>query len=254
MTIEAGGQRVAWVTGASSGIGRALALRLASRGWQVAVSARDAAALATLAAEMPARIRVWPLDVTDAAATAATAGAIVAAMGPLDLCVFNAGTYRRDSAASLRAGDFRALLEVNLMGVVHGLDAVLPAMLARRHGQIAVVASLAGQVGLPGAAAYAASKAALIRMCEALQPELRAANVDLSIVASGFVDTPLTRLNDFPMPFLMSLADAVDRIEQGLQRRRPLIAFPWPMVLALKLLALLPAALRLRLTAGMVRS
>ena len=254
MTPASGPRRVAWITGASSGIGRALALRLASRGWQVAASARDAAALATLAAAMPAQIRIWPLDVTDAAATTAAVAAITAALGPLDLCVFNAGTYRRDSAASFRAGDFRALLEVNLMGVVHSLDAVLPAMLARRHGQIAVVASLAGLVGLPGAAAYAASKAALIRMGEALQPELRAAGIELSIVAPGFVDTPLTRLNDFPMPFLLSLEAAVDRIERGLERRRPLIAFPWPMVVALKLLALLPATLRLRLTAGMVRS
>lgn len=254
MTIAAGRRPVAWITGASSGIGRALAVRLAERGWQVAASARDAGALAALAAEAPQHIRAWPLDVTDAAATGRAAALIVEAMGPLELCIFNAGTYRRDSAATFAAGDVRALIEVNLMGVVHGLDAVLPAMLARRGGRIAVVSSLAGEVGLPGAAAYAVSKAALIRMCEALQPELRAAGVALSIVKPGFVDTPLTRRNDFPMPFLMSVADAVDRIERGLlEKRRPVIAFPWPLVLALRPLALLPAALRLRLTAGMVR-
>jgi NAD(P)-dependent dehydrogenase (short-subunit alcohol dehydrogenase family) len=246
--------RSAWVTGASSGIGRALALRLAWDGWNVAVSARTARDLATLAAEAPGRIHAFPLDVTDAAAVLGTVSRIEDALGPLDLAVLNAGSYARDSATQFDAAAFRATVEVNLMGSVHCLAALMPRMLSRGSGHIAVVSSVAGYVGLPGAAAYGASKAALINMCEALHPELAARNVRLSLVNPGFVDTPLTQKNDFPMPFLISADEAVDHIMAGLKSRHFEIAFPWKMVLSMKILAALPARLRLALTRRMVRS
>ena len=245
--------RVAWVTGAGSGIGRALAIRLAREGWIVAASARTAGDLVTLAAESPGRIRAFPLDVTDAEAVRETVSSIEQDLGRLDLAVLNAGTYARDSAAEFDAVAFRATVEVNLMGAVHCLAALMPGMMARGSGHLAVVSSVAGYVGLPGAAAYGASKAALINMCEALHPELAARNVRLSLINPGFVDTPLTRKNDFPMPFLISAEAAVDYIMAGLKRQRFEIAFPWKMVLSMKFLAALPARLRLAATRRLVR-
>jgi len=246
--------RAAWVTGAGSGIGRALALRLAREGWRVAVSARTARDLDTLAAEAPGRIHAYPLDVTDPEATLQAVAHIEDALGPLDLAVLNAGTYARDSAAHFEPGAFRKTVDVNLMGAVHCLAALMPRMLARESGHIAVVSSVAGYVGLPGAAAYGASKAAVINMCEALYPELAARNVRLSLIDPGFVDTPLTQKNDFPMPFLISADAAVDHIMAGLKSRRFEIAFPWQMVLSMKALAALPARLRFALTRRMVRN
>lgn len=240
--------RSAWVTGASSGIGRALALRLAGEGWSVAVSARDAQALATLVAEAPNRIHVFPLDVTDAKAAVDTLSAIESRIGPLDLAVLNAGTYQHDSVSTFDVQMFRSTIDVNLMGSVHCLAAIMPRMTARRAGQIAVVASVVGYVGLPGAAAYGASKAALINMCQALYPELEAQGVRLSLICPGFVDTALTRKNDFPMPFVIPVDEAVDHIVKGLRSRHFEIAFPWKMVLSMKLLARLPTALYFSIT------
>ncbi|HWW48461.1 MAG TPA: SDR family NAD(P)-dependent oxidoreductase [Xanthobacteraceae bacterium] len=246
--------RSAWVTGAGSGIGRALALRLAREGWNVAVSARTERSLDTLAAEAPGRIHAFPLDVTDAEATLETVARIENALGRPELAVLNAGTYARDSATGLDVAAFRATVEVNLMGNVHCLAALIPRMMARGGGHIAVVSSVAGYVGLPGAAAYGATKAALINMCEALYPQLAAHNVRLSLINPGFVDTPLTQKNDFPMPFLISADMAVDHIMAGLKSRHFEIAFPWKMVLSMKLLAALPARLRFAVTRRMIRS
>lgn len=244
--------RVAWVTGAGSGIGRALAVRLAGEGWQVAASARTASDLAELA-ELAPGLRPFPLDVTDEAAVHDTVARVEAEFGPIDLAVLNAGTYARDSAAQFDAGAFRATVDVNLMGSVHCLAALMPPMLVRRGGHIAVVSSVSGFVGLPGAAAYGATKAALINMCEALQPELVTRNVRLSLICPGFVDTPLTRKNDFAMPFMISADAAVDHIMAGLKSRRFMTAFPWKMALSMRLLAALPERLRLAVTRRMVR-
>lgn len=245
--------RSAWVTGASSGIGRALALRLASEGWHVAISARNSNDLASLAAEFPEHLHAFPLDVTNAEAVVKTVADINNTIGPLDLAVLNAGIYKRNSTLNFNVQAFRTTVDVNLMGSVHCLAALLPGMIARKTGQIGVVASVAGYVGLPGGAAYGATKAALINMCEALYPELAAQNIRLSIINPGFVDTPLTRKNDFPMPFLISTEKAVDHIMAGLKCQRFEIAFPWRMVMTMKLLAALPAKLLFAITRRMMR-
>jgi short-subunit dehydrogenase len=127
-------------------------------------------------------------------------------------------------------------------------------MMARRGGHIAVVASVAGYVGLPGAAGYGATKAALINMCEALYPELEARNVRISVINPGFVDTPLTQKNDFPMPFIIPVDAAVDHIMAGLTSNRFETVFPWKMALSMKLLAALPARLLFAVTRRMLRS
>lgn len=230
---------VVWITGASAGIGRALALRFARAGFRVAASARGAEALASLAAEGGGRIEAVPLDVTDGAAVAAA----IARLGPISLAVLNAGSHSPMGAADFSVERLRRLFEVNVFGVAQGLEAVLPAMLGRRAGKVAIVASVAGYGGLPTAVAYGATKAALINMAESLKLELEGTGVSVALVCPGFVDTPLTAKNDFPMPFLMRAEDAAERMFQGLLGNAFEITFPRRFTWMLKALQLLPYAL-----------
>lgn len=238
---------IVWITGASSGIGRALALRQAKAGRRVVASARNAAALEALAAEAGPNLSALPLDTTDEAACESAVAWIEAEIGPLGLAVLNAGTHMPTPAAKLAVAPFRKLVETNLMGTVHALVPALAAMRARKSGAIAVVASVAGYGGLPTAAAYGATKAALINMCEALKPECDALGVKLQLVDPGFVRTPLTDRNPFPMPFLMELDDAVDALIAGLASDRFEIVFPRRFAFLLKLLNMLPYGLYFRL-------
>ncbi len=244
---------VAWVTGAGKGIGRGLAIRLAEEGWRVAASARSETDLENLSAAYPnGRISSFPLDVTDGARTNDVAAEIETRLGQLDLVVLNAGTHAPTPAKGFSSATVRQLVETNFMGTVYGLEAVIPGFIARKSGRIAVVSSLAGYRGLPSAAAYGATKAGLINMCEALRPELFAEGVILQVINPGFVKTPLTDRNEFPMPFLMSVDDAVEQIMRGLRGTAFEIAFPWRFALLLKLLGSLPDRLYFALTARML--
>lgn len=226
-----------WITGASSGIGLALVEEFTRRGWRVAASARGEDGLRRL----PAGTILAPLDVRDVAATETVVAGLEAAHGPVDLAVLNAGTHRPTPAHDFRADEVSALFAVNVQGTVNGLGALLPRMLGRGRGQIAVVASVAGYSGLPSAAGYSASKAALIAMAESLRLDLSGSGVDLRLVDPGFVRTPLTDRNSFPMPFIIEAEDAARRIAHGLIERRGFeIAFPRRFAVLLKLLRLLP--------------
>lgn len=247
------GDRLAWVTGAGKGIGRALAERLAADGWTVAASARTGADLASLAEQCPSgRIHAFPLDVTDLSRTEQVVAAIEDELGAIGLAVLNAGTHIPVTAADFSAAPFRRLVEVNLMGTVNSLTPVIPRFIARKSGRIAVVASLAGYRGLPTSAAYGATKAGLINMCEALMPDLARHGVRLSLINPGFVETPLTEKNDFPMPFLISVDKAADDIMRGLRRSRFETAFPWRFAFLMKLLRLLPDRLFFLITKRML--
>jgi short-subunit dehydrogenase len=255
MTTAPSSAGCVWITGASSGLGRALARRMAADGWTVAASARGAEALAALAKGAEDRkgaIRAYPLDVTDAAAVPAVVAAIERDLGPIDQAVLNAGTHRPVRAADFRAADFRKLVDLNLMGTVHCLAALLPGMIARRGGHIAVVASVAGYRGLPTSAAYGMTKAGLINMAEALKPELDGLGVRLQVVNPGFVRTPLTDKNPFPMPFLMEVEDAADALYRGLGSERFEIVFPRRFAYMLKVLRCLPAPLAFAITRRLV--
>ncbi|MFO0295803.1 MAG: SDR family NAD(P)-dependent oxidoreductase [Rhodospirillales bacterium] len=231
---------VTWITGASSGIGEALARRLAQDGRKVAVSARGAAALDGLAAAFPGAIAPVPLDVTDAAACAAAVARIEDGLGPIELAVLNAGTHRPMSAQDFSAATLRRLVEINLFGVAHCLEPLLARMVARRRGHIAIVASVAGYGGLPTAAAYGPTKAALINMAESLRIDCENLGIRLQLVDPGFVKTPLTDRNEFPMPFLMPVEAAVDAFVAGLATDRFEITFPRRFALLLRLLNMLP--------------
>jgi NAD(P)-dependent dehydrogenase (short-subunit alcohol dehydrogenase family) len=246
-------RRRAWVTGAGTGIGRAVAKRLAQTGWDVAVSARTAADLDSLAAEVPGRITSFMLDVTDAGATEKVVANIEAALGPLDLVFLNAGTYFPVTARNFTAENFRKTIDVNLNGTANGLAAVLPRMIGRHGGHIAIVASLTAFLGLPTSSAYGATKAALNNLAEALKVELEPEGVTMTIVNPGFVKTPLTARNDFPMPFLVELDRAAEIIVAGLERGKYEIIFPWQMAAIFKLLRVLPHWLQFVITRRMVR-
>lgn len=244
-------KEIAWITGASSGIGRALALKMAEAGYHVVASARREGELHTLAQEGRAKggiVDVVPLDTTDHDAVARAVAHIERTIGPVAIAVFCAGTYEKVLARDVSVARARPVYELNLMGTLACLEAVMPAMGARKSGRIAIVASLAGYFGLPSSAVYGASKAALINMAEALRPELLLQGIKLQIVNPGFVKTPLTAKNDFPMPFLMQADDAAQAFLDGLRSDRFEITFPRRFSLILRLLQMLPYGLSLWLT------
>jgi len=248
--------RIAWVTGAGAGIGRAVALRLSQDGWVVAGSARsdeDLAEVAAASATMPGRVLPYRLDITDREAVVRVAAAVQAELGTLDLAVLNAGTHIPMTARDFSTETLRKLFEVNVFGTANCIEALLPDMIARGSGHIAVTSSVTGYRGLPTSAAYGATKAALINMCEAMKPQLDKAGVKLQVICPGFVDTPLTRKNDFPMPFLTPPDKAAEAIVRGLASRRFEIVFPLPMAIVMKLFRLLPYLLAFPITRRMTK-
>ena len=156
-------------------------------------------------------------------------------------------------ASEFSTAIFRRLVDTNLMGTVHGLSTIIPPMIARKSGRILVVASLAGYRGLPTAAAYGATKAALINMCEALRPELGKKGVVLQLINPGFVKTPLTDKNKFSMPYLMPVEAAVEAIMRGLRSEKFEIAFPGRFAFLMKILRCLPDPIFFALTARMIK-
>lgn len=243
---------VAWVTGAGTGIGRTLSLRLARDGWTVAVSARTARDLDSLVAEVPDRIVAFQLDVTDAKAADDTGRAIEANVGPIDLAVFNAGSYFPTTASQFSVENFKKTVDLNLMGVVNCMGPIVPSMVARRRGHIAVMGSQTAFVGLPTAASYGATKAALNSMAEAFKPDFDQFGVTITVINPGFVKTPATDKNRFPMPFLMEADKAVDHIMAGLEAKKFAINFPWQMTLGTKFLGALPGWAKFGITKRMI--
>ncbi len=251
--------RHVWITGASLVLGRAAALEYARRGWLVSITARSAAALDELAGSAPKSapksapgIVGYPGDITDRDGMAALVARIEAERGPIDLAILNAGTHQPMDARRFDPTVFDRLIGLNLGGTVNCLAPLVPAMVARRAGKIAIVASVAGYRGLPTAAAYGASKAALINMAEALHLELKPAGVAVALVNPGFIRTPLTDRNSFPMPFLMEADAAARRLADGLDGSAFEITFPRRFTWMLKLLRILPYRLYFALAARTV--
>ncbi|WP_244395972.1 SDR family NAD(P)-dependent oxidoreductase [Beijerinckia indica] len=231
---------MAWVTGASSGIGRAVAMELARRGYRVAATARRKGDLEDLAAAMP-NIISFPGDVTDLAGMRAMVKRIERQLGPIALAFFNAGVYFIQERKGLAAEIAWRTFEVNTGGVLNCLDPLLPEMRRRRFGQIVLNASLAGYGGIPGSLAYGASKAALISLAETLKLTEERAGINVQVVNPGFVETPMTAPNDFfEMPFLMDADGAARRICDGFERGGFEITFPKRLAWSFKFACLLP--------------
>jgi short-subunit dehydrogenase len=238
--------KTAWITGAGTGIGRELAVKLARAGVRVAASARSADRLDELG-RAQAGIFPVPVDVTDRAAVDAAHRHILATIGTIDLAVLNAGVWHPMSAGEYDAERVAQSMNVNYLGIANALQPLIPNMIAAGKGHLALVASVAGYRGLPKAAAYAPSKAAVISLAEVLRLELSRHGITVSLINPGFVETPMTAVNQFPMPYIIKAEDAAERILKGLARGKFEIAFPWQLVTMLKLLRLMPNGLYLRL-------
>ena len=230
-----------WLVGASSGIGRATASALHAQGAKVFVSARNNRALDVFAAEHPGAVPV-PVDAGNAASVNSAAQTVLAA-GPLDLVLYCAGYYKEMRATEF---DLQVMLQhqqVNYVGALYVLAAVLPHFVARKAGHISLISSVAGYRGLPKSLAYGPTKAALINLAETLYVDLQDSHVGVSLICPGFVETPLTAQNKFTMPGLIKPEQAAEEILRGWQRGEFEIHFPKRFTLWMKALSLLPNTL-----------
>jgi len=233
----------AWITGAGKGIGRALAQLLCRQGLYVYVSARTENDLLSLKAEcsgMAGQILPVPLNITCRDQIARCMEQWDQGPGLPELVVLNAGTHDPFPAQAFSAERCQQLLDINLQGTINCIEPVLQRYLSRHQGHLVVMASSAGYRGLPTAAAYGASKAALINLCEALYLDLKDTDIRLQLVCPGFVRTPLTDRNSFDMPALMEAEEAAQRLARGLLSQRFEIIFPRRFVYVLKCLRILP--------------
>lgn len=251
------GTRRIWLTGATSGIGRALALRLLDQGHRVAVSARRDSALAALTEGYDNALPL-PLDVTDRGAVTAAAQRLARGFGGLDLAILNAGTCEYLDNGDIDVDLVERVFATNLWGSLYCLEAALPLLRrARAAGArplLAATSSAAAYLPLPRAEAYGASKAALNHFFESLRLDLYGEGIDVSLIHPGFVKTPLTDRNDFPMPMRLGAEAAAEAILAGLEKRRLDIHFPRRFTLPLRFVGILPPGLRYRLTRRLART
>jgi short-subunit dehydrogenase len=234
------------ITGASSGIGWALAEHLALRGALVGLIARREDKLAELAAAIESaggRAAYAPADVTDTEQTAEASRTLAEALGPCDVLIANAGIHRYSPGYDFRPHSANAVFATNVQGVVNAIGAVLPGMVERRTGHLVAVASIAGMLGLPEAGAYSASKAAVLTLMESLRVDLHGCNVKVTTVCPGFVDTPLIADHARPvLRFVLTPGDAARRIAGAVERGRAEYWFPWPTWFLARLGRALPSS------------
>jgi short-subunit dehydrogenase len=235
--------QVAVITGASSGIGWALAKALAAQKCRVGLLARRADKLEALAAEIRTAGGTAALAAADVAEREQTLQAVALLrqqLGPIDLLVANAGVGAPTHLHPFNVDQVERMFRVNLFGVIYAFEAVLPEMLERRHGHLAAVSSLAAYKGLPGESAYCASKAAVNIYLEGLRVQLRPYRIAVTTICPGFIKTPMTEPFEFSMPFLMDADRAARRMVKALRRRRKVYNFPLPTTLLMKLTRWLP--------------
>ena len=251
------GQGLVFITGASSGIGQALALRYQQAGFRLALVARRSEAIEAWAVELglaPDSYAVYGADVADTDSIVAAAQACIARQGLPDVVIANAGiSIGIDSAQREDINAMAQVFATNNIGLAASFQPFIQAMRARGCGRLVGIASVAGIRGLPGHAAYCASKAAVISYCEALRGELRGTGVQVITIAPGYVDTPLTRKNRYPMPFLMQASTFAEQAYQAITAGDSYRVIPWQMGVVSKLMRLIPNALWDRILARQPR-
>jgi short-subunit dehydrogenase len=251
------GQGLVFITGASSGIGQALALRYQQAGFRLALVARRSEAIEAWAVELglaPDSYAVYGADVADTDSIVAAAQACIARQGLPDVVIANAGiSIGIDSAQREDINAMAQVFATNNIGLAASFQPFIQAMRARGSGRLVGIASVAGIRGLPGHAAYCASKAAVISYCEALRGELRGTGVQVITIAPGYVDTPLTRKNRYPMPFLMQASTFAEQAYQAITAGDSYRVIPWQMGVVSKLMRLIPNALWDRILARQPR-
>ena len=232
-------QKKIWITGASSGIGKAVAEKFAKEGWQVAVSARRKEILDEMAKDH--NISSYPLDVVDEQNCKITFQKIISDFTEIDLCIFCSGTYDPKKEKEIDIKQSKFVMDVNYFGVLNCVKTVEKYFKNKKKGHISIVSSIAGYRGLPNSSGYGPSKAALNNFAESIYFDFKKYNVRVSVISPGFIKTPLTDKNDFPMPFLRSVEFAAEKIYGGLIKSNSFeIHFPKQLTLILKFLRILP--------------
>lgn len=232
-----------FITGASSGIGAALARHYAARGAQLGLVGRDAGRLQAVVDSLSADCTAYVADVRDAKAMQQAAADFLAKYGAPDIVIANAGVSR--GTLSAHAEDipaFQAIMDINVMGLVHTFQPFIATM-KTQGGTLAGIASVAGLRGLPGASAYSASKAAAISYLESLRVELAPLGIHVATLCPGYIRTPMTDVNTYPMPFMLEADTAAKKIGRLIEKKRRYAILPWQMALVGRLMKLLPAAL-----------
>ncbi len=229
-----------WITGASSGIGKALAIKFANKGWQVAASARRENLLQDLN-KTNSNIHSFPLDVKDEAKAKKVFESIIEKFQTVDICVFCTGIHDPESEKKLSGEKIREIMETNFFGTVNCIMAVNAYFREKKNGHISIVSSVAGYRGFPAASGYCASKAALTSLAESLFFDFKRYNVRISLVSPGFIKTPLTDKNKFPMPMIKSPEYAAEKMFIGLTKKNTFeIHFPKTFTIIVKLLKIMP--------------
>ena len=241
-----------WITGASSGIGKAVAEKFAKQGWKVAVSARRKELLDELAKNP--NITSFPLDVTDRTQITSVFKNILNEFSDLDICLFSSGTYEPKDEQKIDPDKIKNVIDVNFLGVVDCVKAVEDFFKNKKSGHISIVSSIASYRGLPNSSGYGPSKAALTNFSESIYFDFKKFGVRVSIVSPGFIKTPLTDKNEFSMPFLKTPEYAAEKIFNGLIKGNAFeIHFPKGLTLTLKFLRILPYRLYLFLVDKLVK-
>ena len=232
-------QKKIWITGASSGIGKALSEKFALEGWKVAVSARRKEILDDMASNE--NISSYPLDVTNQDQVNSISSKIINDFGGLDLCVFSSGTYDPKLEQEINIKQNKFVMETNFFGVLYCIKSIEKYFKDKRNGHISIVSSIAAYRGLPNSSGYGPSKAALTNLSESLYFDFKKHNVRISLISPGFIRTPLTDKNQFPMPFIKTPEFAAEKMFNGLTKTKSFeIHFPKELTLLLKLLRILP--------------
>ena len=240
-------KKVIWITGASSGIGKAVAIKFANNGWIVAASARRENLLNELK-EINEKIYPLPLDVTDIDKCKLVATNIINQFRNIDICLFGTGMHDPKSEKKFNLEKVREIMEVNYFGTMNSINSIYDYFSEKKNGQISIISSVAGYRGLPAAGAYCASKAALTSFAESLNFDMQMKNVRVSLVSPGFIKTPMTDQNDFPMPMIKSPEFAANEIYKGLTVKRGFeIHFPKAFTYFLKFLQILPSGIYFKL-------
>jgi short-subunit dehydrogenase len=239
-----------FITGASSGIGEALARHYAARGAVLGLVARSEDKLRSLRESLPSPAEVYACDVRDLATLKAAAADFIGRRGLPHIVIGNAGiSHGTATEFEEDAAVFREVLEINVMGLVHTFHPFVAAMRERGSGSLVGIASVAGLRGLPGASAYSASKAAAIRYLESLRVELRASGVKVTTICPGYIATPMTKRNPYRMPFLLDTDEAARRFARVIDAQKSYAIVPWQMAIVGRLMSLLPDAVYDRLAA-----
>jgi short-subunit dehydrogenase len=240
-------KKIIWITGASSGIGKALAIKFAEKGWIVAASARRESLLEDLNKFNP-NIYSFPLDVTEIENCELIANKIIKKFGGIDICVFGTGMHDPKSEKRFNLNKIREIMEVNYFGTMNSINSIYEYFSEKKNGQISIISSVAGYRGLPAAGAYCASKAALTSYAESLNFDMKMKNVRVSLISPGFIKTPMTDQNDFPMPMIKSPEFAANEIFKGLTEKKSFeIHFPKAFTYFLKFLQILPSSIYFKL-------